>query len=134
MDIIVILHLTSLAFWLGVIAVEFVFERARIGKESVIRLHKLTDRYVELPIISVVFLTGMLLWARSSWDLVLLPKVLAGFGAVGANVFCYYCVEKRTPEKENFKKCSLLLYRATLFGMACFVIAFILGGRSAGWW
>jgi putative copper export protein len=33
MDILVILHLTSLAFWLGVIAVEFIFERARIGKE-----------------------------------------------------------------------------------------------------
>lgn len=134
MDIFVILHLTSLSFWLGVISVEFIFERARIGKESVIRLHKLTDRYVELPIIAMVSLTGMLLWARASWDLSLLPKVLAGFGAVGANVFCYYWVEKRTPEKENFKKHSIFLYKATLFGMACFAIAFILGGHHADWW
>lgn len=64
MDLLVTLHLTALSFWLGVVSVEFIFERARIDKEAVIRLHKLTDRYIELPIIFVVFVTGLMLWER----------------------------------------------------------------------
>jgi hypothetical protein len=134
MDILVLLHLTSISFWLGVISVEFIFERARIGKDAVIRLHKLTDRYVEMPITGIVLLTGMLLWARSSWALIYLPKVLAGLGAVGANVFCYYCVEQREPDKQSFKRHSLLLFKATIFGLICLVLALFLGGQHAGWW
>jgi hypothetical protein len=76
----------------------------------------------------------MLLWARTSWSLAYLPKVLAGLGAVGANVYCYSCVEKRTAEREDFRRHSQLLFQATMFGLCCFVIAVVLGGKFAGWW
>lgn len=134
MDILILLHLTSLSFWLGVVSVEFIFERACIEKSAVVRLHKLTDRYVELPIITVVFLTGLLLWKRVDWSLNYLPKVLVGSGAVFSNVICYYFVEKRTSQKESYKRYSRFLYKLTLLGVVCFIIAFILGGNHAGWW
>lgn len=134
MDPLIILHLTALSFWLGVVSVEFIFERAKIGKEVVIRLHKLTDRYVELPIIAIVFITGLMLWARTSWSLDYFPKVFFGFLAVASNIFCYYYVETRKLEKENFKHHSLILFKMTIIGLFSFVMALILGGRHAGWW
>lgn len=133
MSAIAILHLFAIAFWLGVVSVEFAFERARIGKTNVIRLHKTVDRYIELPSMIVVLITGLLLWHQTSWSLEYLPKVLAGLGAVIANVLCYYFVETRQDDSENFKNHSHWLFKLTVFGLLCFVVALVLGAQHAGW-
>jgi len=134
MDHLALIHVIAISFWLGVISVEVIFERARIDKGSIVLLHQLTDRYVELPTISVVFISGMLLWSQASWSLDYLPKVLFGFGAIALNVFCYYCVEKRTTETNNFLQQSTRILWVTFPGVFCFIAAVFLGGSHANWW
>jgi hypothetical protein len=134
MDYLALIHVIAISFWLGVISVEVIFERARIDKGSIVLLHQLTDRYVELPTISVVLFSGMLLWSRASWSLEFLPKVLFGFGAITLNVICYYFVEKRTVESSTFRKQSTLILWVTFPGVFCFVAAAYLGGSHASWW
>jgi len=134
MDHLVLIHIIAISFWLGVVSVEVIFERARIDKSSIVLLHQLTDRFVELPTISVVFISGMLLWSRASWSLEFLPKVLFGICAIALNVICYYFVEKRTTETNTFLKQSTLILWVTIPGVFCFIAAAYLGGGHANWW
>ena len=134
MDYLALVHVIAISFWLGVISVEVIFERAPIDKGATVLLHQLTDRYVELPTISLVFLSGLLLWSRADWSIEFLPKVLFGFGAIAFNVICYYFVEKRTTEKAVFSRQSNLILLVTFPGVFCFVAAVYLGGGHASWW
>ncbi|MDP6587332.1 MAG: hypothetical protein QF535_21980 [Anaerolineales bacterium] len=134
MDYLVLIHIVSISFWLGVISVEVIFERAKMDKGSIVLLHKLTDRYVELPIILIVFITGVLLWERAAWSTEFIPKVLFGFGAIALNVLCYYFVEKRTIEPVAFLTQSTHILWVVFPGIFCFVSAAYLGGSHAGWW
>lgn len=124
-----LIHVIAIAFWLGVVAVETVFEKAPIDKNAIAHLHSLTDRFVEIPIVVIVLISGLLLWAQADWTLQLLPKVLAGVGAVAANFYCYYCVEKRSAKESSFDRMSKLIEKSALIGFVCFVAALYLGVR-----
>jgi len=134
MDRLAILHIVLVAFWLGVVAVEIIFERARIGREARVLMHKLTDRFVELPVITLVLITGLMLWSRASWSMEYLPKVLFGVLAIGANAICYCFVEKRTVESGAYQEQSRNILWITVPGLAGFLIAAYLGGRHAAFW
>ena len=129
MDNLALIHVLAITFWLGVISVEVIFERAKIDQSATVVLHKLTDRYIELPIITVVMVTGLMLWSRTGWSIEILPKVLVGMGAVLSNVICYYFVEKRTPESSVFSQQSKNILWITVPGFICFIAAFLLGTR-----
>jgi len=134
MDHLVLVHIIAISFWLGVVSVEVIIERARIDRNSIVRLHQLVDRFVELPTITVVFISGMLLWSRTSWSLDILPKALLGIGAVFLNAICYYFVEKRAVEGSNFQQQSARILWVTIPAVFCFIGAAYLGGSHANWW
>ena len=55
-------HLLSLGLWGGLVFVEIVFEfqmfRGRLDQLDVAILHRITDRFLELPILALVIATG----------------------------------------------------------------------------
>ena len=147
-------HLLSLGLWGGLVFGEIVFEfqmfRGRLDQLDVADLHRITDRYLELPILALVMATGWMLWQRSGYPDELLPKVLFGLGAVLANVICYIIVELRAAtatrirlEKQNGETCpntnklrvfSTALAVTIVLGLISAAVALIIGGLSIGWW
>ena len=139
MDGLLSLHLFLLGIWAGIVAVESIFEggalRGRFDEDTIVALHRWTDRLAEIPVLVGVVATGLLLWRRMGWDPSLLPKVGAGLGAVTANLFCVYLVERRAsaaPEARwGFTRLTFIIGGA---GVVSAVTALALGGRRAGWW
>lgn len=131
MSALALVHITAIAFWLGVVAVELVFEKSSIDRGAITQLHKLTDRFVEMPVVVIVLLSGLLLWAQASWSMEFVPKVLAGLGAVAVNFYCYFLVEKRVAEASSFGPLTKLMEKLALIGFICFVAALYLGIRHA---
>lgn len=131
-------HLIVLGLWGGVVAVEVLFElrglQGRLAPEVVARMHAETDRYLELPLLALVVLTGTLLWRGADYAPALLPKVAFGLGAVAANlgnsVFVYYRFGGRIPSSQTPR----YLVLTVLPGLAFAAAAFVVGGGRAGWW
>ncbi len=132
------LHLIILGLWGGVVAVETVFEvagaRGRLPAEAVARLHVWTDRYLELPILAGVLSTGLLLWERSGWSRELLPKILLGLVAIGANLVCFSLVERRGAAAAPTRSHTTAILVVAMPGVLAAVGAVYLGGSRAGWW
>jgi len=141
-------HILVLGLWGGLVAVEIAFEaqifRGKIDERSVAALHRITDRYIELPILAAVLLTGWLLWKQTGFDQALLPKVMFGLGAVFANVVCYVIVEMRASEALRstepgdgglrLRRLSIILAGTILPGILSAGVALFLGGQRISWW
>ena len=99
------LNLFAVAFWLGVVAVEYLIERSRAQSRSqgftVARLHRKIDLFFEMPAFSVVLVTGILLIEPSRFDGIYAVKVFAGGIAVIGNLLCLVPVLKRRAAAEN---------------------------------
>ena len=99
------LHLFAVAFWLGVVAVEFLIERtraqSRIQGYTVARLHRQIDLFFEMPAFSVVLVTGLLLFEPGRFDGIYALKVVAGVIAVLGNALCLMPVLKRRGSAEQ---------------------------------
>ncbi len=100
MSLALYLHLSAFAFWLGVIAVEFIIERQRATNRDqgyrVANFHYWIDLYAEIPAITVLLLTGlwMLDTARLQEGLYQL-KLSCGLLAIGVNYWCVIPVTLR---------------------------------------
>jgi hypothetical protein len=148
MDPLAAAHIIFLGLWGGLVMVEIAFEaqmfRGRMDEKSVAGLHRITDRFIELPILAAVFLTGWLLWEQTGFDQALLPKILFGLGAVLVNVICYVIVEIRASEalraansdggSLRLRRLSIILAITIAPGVLSGGIALFLGGQRTGWW
>ncbi len=154
MDPLIGAHLLSIGLWGGLVFVEIVFEfqmfRGRLDQLDVAILHRITDRFLELPILALVVATGWMLWQRSGYPDELLPKVLFGLGAVLANVICYIIVELRAttatrirlekqigkayPNPDKLRVFSTALAVTIVLGLISAAVALFIGGLSIGWW
>ncbi|PBJ22812.1 hypothetical protein BSG18_23060 [Pseudomonas ogarae] len=101
------LHLFAVAFWLGIVAVEYLLERTRAQSRNqgftVARLHRQIDLFFEMPAFVVVLVTGLLLIEPTRFDGIYTLKVVAGGIAVLGNMLCLIPVLKRrsAAEKNN---------------------------------
>lgn len=138
MDGLVAFHLLVLGFWGGMVLVEIVFEvgamRGLLDAKQMARLHVWTDRFLELPLLAMVVLSGALLWQRLGWTPELWPKVAAGLGAVFANLACYVFVERRGRLDAVVAKDGWPVFYTAAPGIILGVTALVLGGSRAGWW
>jgi hypothetical protein len=94
------LHLALVGLWLGCVLTEALFERALLGKgrdkELILTaLHKRVDVFIEIPVFTLVVVTGMLLMPQASIGMVLKAKLVFALLAVATNVFCVHLVFKR---------------------------------------
>lgn len=141
-------HILFLGLWGGLVAVEVAFEAqvftGKMDERAVAGLHRITDRFIELPVLIAVLLTGWLLWKQTDFDHSLLPKVVFGLGAVFANAVCYVIVEMRasealrTADSDNdgykLRRLSIILVSTITPGILSAGIALFLGGQRIGWW
>ena len=104
-DLLLQLHLFAVAFWLGVVAVEYLLERTRAQSRNqgftVARLHSQIDLLFEMPAFSVVLVTGLLLIEPTRFDGIYALKVVAGGIAVLGNALCLVPVLKRRTAAEK---------------------------------
>lgn len=98
-EILLKLHLFSIAFWLGVVGVEFILEQSRAKSRdqgfAVAVYHYKVDLYLELPAFTLTLITGLLLIDFNRIDGLYLLKVAAGLVAVAGNVICLIPIIKR---------------------------------------
>ncbi len=103
-DLLLQLHLFAVAFWLGVVAVEYLLEQGRAQSRSqgftVARLHRRIDMFLEMPAFTVVLVTGVLLIEPARFDGIYALKIVAGSIAVLGNVLCLVPVLKRRASAE----------------------------------
>ena len=99
MDSILLIHIIFLGLWGGLVLVEILFEiqmfRDQIDELSIAKLHQLSDRFLELPILAVVVASGWYLWQQTGYSSEFLVKIGFALGAVSANLICYVFVEQR---------------------------------------
>jgi len=86
------LHIFAIAFWLGVLGVEFIIERGRaineVHRYAVAQQHFKIDMFFEMPAFMVALITGLILIDPSQSSLLYWTKVGLGLIAVTGNVFC----------------------------------------------
>lgn len=102
MSVWLIIQLLVAGLWLGCVLVEVAFERALVAQGQwrlLARLHDRVDRWLELPTLTVVALTGgwMLYSGFGSGGLSLWLQAKLAFGtlAVLANLYCAVLVFRR---------------------------------------
>lgn len=141
-DLLLQLHLFVVAFWLGVVAVEYLIEQGRAQSRSqgftVARLHRRIDMFFEVPAFTVVLVTGLLLIEPERFDGVYTLKIAVGGIAVLGNLLCLVPVLKRRASAEAddladviyqskmIDRISLLAIPAGLLALACGVYLAVL--------
>lgn len=136
MSTLLLLHLTGLALWFGVIGVEFVMERGRArGREvgyAVARFHYQTDLYLEMPAFTLVLVTGALMVDPARLHGLYLLKVGAGIVAIGMNALSMVPVvlRKRAADADRLQdviRYSRWIDRTVPLGLGAAVVALGIG-------
>lgn len=150
MEPILLVHIIFLGLWGGLVLVEILFElqmfRDQIDERSIAKLHQLSDRFFELPILAVVVGSGWYLWHQTGYSSEFLPKLAFALGAVSANLICYVFVEQRAStaeliqmnsavEKSSEKNIRMRVLSKRLFstiipGVALAVVALVIAVMS----
>lgn len=137
MQFILVLHILFVGAWFGCVAVEFLLETAPKKivslRETVPLLHYNIDRYIEMPLVLGVLLTGSLQINTARLSGLYLLKMLAGLIAVSANLLCWFPVRKRKmaaakKDGAEVKRQSLMILRLTQVGMPAALLALICAG------
>ncbi len=139
-----IAHFLVLGTWLGVVLAELVFEAAgaRSGplRRAAAAFHGAVDRYLEIPILLGVLLTGVALLAQTDFDGLLAVKIACGGGAVAVNFACAVVVFQREKEakegatEERLKVLTKWVWGSAGVGVPLGLVALFLGGGRVGWW
>ncbi|WP_213908386.1 hypothetical protein [Stutzerimonas nitrititolerans] len=141
-DLLLQIHLFAVAFWLGVVAVEYLLEQSRAQSRNqgftVARLHRKIDLLFEMPAFLVVLITGILLFEPARFEGLYAVKVVAGALAVLGNMLCLVPVLRRraAADKDDLgdviaqsrliDRISLTAIPAGLVALACGVYLIIL--------
>lgn len=138
-----IAHFLVLGVWLGVVLAELTFEavgtRSAALREAAAVFHGAIDRYLEMPILVGVIVTGTALLFRVTIDGALIVKVACGLGAVGTNLACAVVVFKREREaregatEERLASLTRWVWRSVV-GVPMGLVALVLGGQRMNWW
>jgi hypothetical protein len=136
------LHVLALGLWGGCVAVEMLLEssaRSDPGlRAQVARYHDAIDRFIEIPILTAVLVTGLLLLHLEllrGWYLVL---VVSGSTAVLVNFLCVIPVvrRKRAVDAGDMSQVdaeSRWILRAFWTGASAALIAFFSAAVLRGW-
>jgi hypothetical protein len=95
------LHFGFSTVWLGCVLTEALFERALLAGDRSAHLrqadlHVRVDKYIEVPAILFVLITGSALWMSSSpMGGAFYTMLLSGLVAVAANAYCVWLVFRR---------------------------------------
>lgn len=142
MDLNSTLHILVIGLWGGCVAVEMLLERSARSNprlaESVARYHDSIDRFIEIPILIAVLVTGLLLvrWELlHGWYLVL---VLSGSTAVFINFLCVIPVMRRrravdAGDQLRVDADSRWIFRAFWTGAPMAGLAFFAAAVLRGW-
>ena len=142
MDLTSFLHVLALGLWGGCVAVEMLLEGSASSdpglRPQVARYHDTIDRFVEIPILIAVLVTGLLLlrWEQlHGWYLVL---ILSGSTAVLINFLCVIPVvrRKRAADAGDMVRVdsdSRWIFRAFWTGAPAAALAFFSAAVLRGW-
>ena len=134
------LHATFAALWLGCVLTEALFERTlmangREGQLTLANLHVRVDKFVELPAIFGVVVTGLLMVKQSSRQgLAYEAMLVAGSVAIAANLYCVWLVFKRrdAASSGNWQRFESLDHVQHRVGAV--VLVAVLTALLAGYW
>ena len=136
------LHVMALGLWGGCVAVEMLLERSARSdpglRAQVARYHDAIDRFIEIPILIAVLVTGVALLDLErlhGWYLVL---VVSGSTAVLVNFLCVVPVvrRKRAVDAGDMSRVdveSRWILRAFWTGASAASIAFLSAAVVRGW-
>lgn len=129
------IHLFAIAFWLGVVAVEFLLERTRAQSRVqgfyVAALHKRIDLLAEAPAFSLALISGLLLIEPERLSGLYVLKIIAGLIAVLGNLWCLVPVMQRQQaaqqedlhrvilQSQRIDRISLIAIPAGLVALGC---------------
>lgn len=120
------LHLFAIAFWFGVVGVEFVLEQSRANSRShglaVARYHASIDLYLEMPAFLVAAFTGLALVNFDQIQGWYAVKVVAGLVAVLGNMYCLYPVLKRKQAALNENLTEVIFWSKRIDQISVFAI------------
>ena len=135
MSFTLVIHLIALGIWIGVVGAEFAIEFDGMkDDESHIRaskMHYLTDLWIEIPAITTVLITGLLMLSESHLAGVFLYKIIFAVLAIIFNIICVYAVFKRrkfalASDIEGMRSTDTAMKIGGLV-IPTFLVAFILG-------
>jgi hypothetical protein len=100
MSAIVFVHILAAGFWLGCAAVEVVIERSRGGRDAakkrlVADYHVIVDKWIEIPSITVLLGTGVMMIDVERLAGLYLLKVICGASVIALNAWCAIVVRQR---------------------------------------
>ncbi|WP_088307645.1 hypothetical protein [Novosphingobium sp. B 225] len=131
------LHAILAGAWIGTVLVEALFERALLGqgrdKELLLaRLHWKVDKWVELPLLIAVVVSGTRLLRDMPMDGLLRAKLACAALAVFANLYCIVLVRirLRMAEAGQWALFEMVDKRQHLFGAV--VLIGLLGAAGLG--
>lgn len=139
-----IAHFLVLGTWLGVVLTELVFEAAGTRSEALRRaaaaFHGAVDRYLEIPLLVGVVLTGLGLMSGIELDGAMQLKIACGLGAVAANGGCAVAVFQREKEaaegasEERLASLTRWVWLSAVVGVPLALVALYIGGGRLAWW
>jgi len=99
MSFTLIVHLIAIGIWLGVVGAEFAIEFDGMKDEKsyikASKMHYLTDIWIEVPAITIVLVSGLLMLNESHLSGVFFYKVVFAILAILFNIICVYAVFRR---------------------------------------
>lgn len=129
-------HIFAIAFWLGVVGVEFILEQSRAKSReqgfAVALYHYKVDLFLEFPAFTLALVTGLLLIDATRMDGLYLLKVVLGLVAVTGNLICLLPIIKRKQAAEVGDLQKVILYSRhvdliSLIAMPAGILALIIG-------
>ncbi len=137
-------HLFILAAWAGLVLGELVIEAVSAGdhelRRAAARFHRAIDLYIEIPLLTGVVVTGVVLMGRANLDASLWIKIACGLGAVGINIACAVAVLLRARAADAGADEPVLagwtrwVWRSGAVGVPLGLAALVMGGTRVGWW
>lgn len=106
-DILLKIHLITVAFWFGILGAELIIERTRakskIHSQMVAYQHYWIDLLFETPAFTTVLITGILLIDPSRTEPLYWAKIAFGLLTVFGNILCTIAIIKRkfASDREN---------------------------------
>mgnify|MGYP001231514289 CR=1 FL=1 len=111
-DILLKIHLFSVAFWFGILGAELIIERNRtlsaLHSKAVAHQHFWIDMLFETPAFVIVLITGLLMINPQQTDLFYWAKVAFGLIAVGGNILCTIAIVKRKLASDDDNRADVI--------------------------
>lgn len=134
-NLLAVVHLVVLALWGGVVATEAVIELLPFRRSELhgatIRFHYWIDLLVELPLVTAVVISGVVLLTMVDPLTPLhILKIGMGGAAVAVNLFCIVVVVRRGRRMQR-EADDGPLWRASRTVLACFAVGLLFASGAA---